>query len=65
MRRTWKKHSLHVTVDRSTVNGQHAGEGMDVMKYGSYMHLLLGQIMLDVQNVLMHEVHLAQKQYSR
>ena len=37
-------------------------ERMELMNYGLYMYLLRGQITLDVQNVLMHEVHLAQKQ---
>ena len=40
-------------------------ERMELTKYGAYMYLLLGQIMLDVQNVLMHEILFAQKQYSR
>ena len=40
-------------------------ERMELMNYGSYVHLLLGQTMLDVQNVLMHEILFAQKQYSR
>ena len=34
------------------------GERMELTKYGSHMYLLLGQIMLDVQNVLMHEIRL-------